>query len=695
MNGRRKVVILGGGMAGLAAAWELSTGSWQDRYESITVYQRGWRLGGKGASSRGPHGRIEEHGLHILLGYYHDTFRVMRACYDELDRPRTDPDCPIATWDDAVSPSGLVGLVDDTADGWRPWVTNFTVRQGSPGGETAGGPLSLVDVVRRSLALLLDFHRRDARPPAVLSSSPQTPGPADFRDVESALRAAGLTTLAAALELVDQVGDAAGALASRARLARSLDAALGGLRSVLYRRIAGEPHARRTWELVDLVFTNLRGMVVDGLLTRPEGLRSIDHLDYRAWLRLHGAGDATVDQAIVRGMYDLVFAYDHGDPDRPRFSAGLGLELATRMLLGHEGALFWRMQAGMGEIVFAPLYEVLKRRGVDFRFFHQVDALRVGTDGVSIGAVEISRQVDVAAGPDAYDPLIDVDGLPCWPDRADGDQIIDGGRVGTTNLESLWAEWDAAGSVELVAGRDFDEVVFAISLGMVPYVAQDLMAASVRWRDMVEHVATVGTQSFQLWLNVTESDLGWRGPAGVTLSGFTEPFDTWASMGHLLARERWPADDEPVTLAYFCNVLGADITDGVAARHAHEQVRSAVVDFLDRDVAGIWPDAVDDDGFRWETLAGAGDAAGPDRLDAQYVRANVDPSDRYVQSLPGTDRYRLRPDDSGFRNLTLAGDWTDCGLNAGCVEAATRSGLLAARAVAGRRGDDTEAEAGT
>ena len=64
--------------------------------------------------------------------------------------------------------------------------------------------------------------------------------------------------------------------------------------------------------------------------------------------------------------------------------------------------------------------------------------------------------------------------------------------------------------------------------------------------------------------------------------------------------------------------------------------------------------------------------------------ANVDPSDRYVQSLAGTDRYRLRPDESGYDGLYLAGDWTDCGLNAGCIEAAVLSGLQAANAVLGR-----------
>ena len=72
---------------------------------------------------------------------------------------------------------------------------------------------------------------------------------------------------------------------------------------------------------------------------------------------------------------------------------------------------------------------------------------------------------------------------------------------------------------------------------------------------------------------------------------------------------------------------------------------------------------------------------GPGRFDSQYWSANIDPSDRYVQSLPGTDQFRLRSDESGYDNLFLAGDWTDSGLNAGCIEAAVLSGLQAANAV--------------
>ena len=51
--------------------------------------------------------------------------------------------------------------------------------------------------------------------------------------------------------------------------------------------------------------------------------------------------------------------------------------------------------------------------------------------------------------------------------------------------------------------------------------------------------------------------------------------------------------------------------------------------------------------------------------------------------LTGFDR--LRPDRSGYANLAVAGDWTDCGVNAGCIEAAVVSGLQAANHLLGHQ----------
>src|SRR5689334_18908395 len=89
-----KVAILGGGMGSLTAAWHLARAG---GYE-ITVYQRGWRLGGKGASGRNVDKRnaIEEHGLHILMGFYDHAFALLKDCYDS--EPATRDGSTLLTW---------------------------------------------------------------------------------------------------------------------------------------------------------------------------------------------------------------------------------------------------------------------------------------------------------------------------------------------------------------------------------------------------------------------------------------------------------------------------------------------------------------------------------------------------------------------------------------------------------------------
>jgi uncharacterized protein with NAD-binding domain and iron-sulfur cluster len=156
-------------MAGLAAAWELSRPEHRGTIGQVTVYQRGWRLGGKGASSRGAHGRIEEHGLHVWLGYYDNAFRLVREVYDELGRDRSDPSCPIRTWHQAFAPAAQVGVADRGPDGWAPWVAAFRRNDlvpGDPGDPAASGPLTLVRFAERALALLGDLWASLDRPVA-------------------------------------------------------------------------------------------------------------------------------------------------------------------------------------------------------------------------------------------------------------------------------------------------------------------------------------------------------------------------------------------------------------------------------------------------------------------------------------------------------------------------------------------------
>src|SRR4029077_20842590 len=118
------------------------------------------------------------------------------------------------------------------------------------------------------------------------------------------------------------------------------------------------------------------------------------------------------------------------------------------------------------------------------------------------------------------------------------------------------SHWDSrkAGSKTLRVIDDFDFVVLGVGLGAVPYVCKELVARDPRWRAMIDHVQTVATQAFQIWMRTDMHELGWHHPP-VNLSGFAEPFDTWADMQHLIAQESWPQTPRaptPRALAYFC-----------------------------------------------------------------------------------------------------------------------------------------------
>lgn len=671
-------------MGGLAAAWRLSQPGWQDRFDKITVYQRGWRLGGKGASSRGVNGRIEEHGLHIWLGYYENSFRVVRQIYDELDRAVTAPASPIKEWTDAFQPVTDVGFEDFDGTHWKHWVATFRPRDGLPGEPDApSGPMTVAEFVMRSLRLIADFYSSigENLPPGglELSTSPRPRSASSRWTVAVGLAIPSL--VAGATQIVSMIRNEQRAAASEYPWLESLRAIVDRLHSTLRDMSRQDDRTRRLWSLLDLVMTTTRGILADALLFDPRGFDAINEEDYRDWIRRHGASDETLESALVRGMYDLTFANQHGDAALPRFGAGTGLFLSGKLFFDYRGSIFWKMNAGMGDVLFAPMYQALRERGVDFEFFSRIDALRLDSDGRAIGSIEVGRQANLGAG--SYEPLVDFDGLACFPDRPLEEQ------AGTSDdsLESFWSESSDWSTEVLERGRDFDDVILAIPVGMHRYICADLLDSSPEWKAMVERVGTTATKAFQIWLN--ENLTGVSSDRNVTMTGYVDPWDTWSSMDHLLPRECWPADDHPVSLIYFCDTLKTqsqpDATDPGYPKRLAEEVRGMAIRYMSGELVDIWPAARDADtgGFRWETLVGGGDAEGAARFDSQYWTANVDPSDRYVLSLPGSDSFRLRPDSSGFDNLYLAGDWTDSGLNAGCVEAATISGLQAANAILG------------
>ena len=708
------MAVLGGGVGAMSAAFELSRGDWRQRFESITVYQVGWRLGGKGASGRGRFGRIEEHGLHVWFGSYENAFRIMRECYDELSGT---PGQLFASVDDAFERASIFALEEIRPEGWIPWVAEFPEDEQRPGDPTDPTPLpSLWEYLLRSLELSLTVlssvvpHDPDAEPEAV-SLRAVTEAPVVLLAAPaSAIAAAGATGVATPA-LLPGIAAAHAALAEvlqfaedlgldvpshteeqHRRLADLIGSVLGLMKRLLREPAHHTDATRRLWYVGDIFLAIALGMLRSGALTHSDGLDVIDGFDFTDWLILNGADEESARCALVRTVcYDLPFAYREGDPAQPSCSAACALQGVFRLFFTYRGAVAWKMRAGMGDIVFAPLYKVLHDRGVQFRFFHKVEALHLSDDKRRVESIDICRQVRLAGGRADYEPLVLVKGLDCWPSRPRWEQLRGGRRLRDSgeDLESFWNRRADGGRITLQRGTDFDEVVLGISIGALPFLCAELIDEDPAWARMVAAIGTVRTQALQLWLSEPMEQLAPGLDYPFTLGGYVEPFDTYADMRQIIEQEDYPPGHPVRAIAYFCNTMPTpESPDPSRARtpaEAEAEVLENVRRFLRQDMVPLWPSAVRryPSDFRWEVLVDPDGRQGQYRLQAQYWRANVNPSDLYVLSLPGSARWRLDPFDSHFDNLTLAGDWTSCGLNVGCVEAATISGRLAAFGVQG------------
>ena len=719
---KQKIAILGGGVGAMTAAfWLTNQPDWTNRYE-IDVYQMGWRLGGKGASGRNAEmgERIEEHGLHIWFGFYDNAFDVMQQTYAALGRP---PGTPLATWQDAFKPQQFISLAEslgppgpDTRTGpWSMWNIDVPLKPGQPGHHSEAISLwsafsTLLAWIRQGLSDIRAQHVADANQHGFTADANGAHASwlhrlageveADVEhlaaDVHHAI--AALEQFIAALPEAIEQHDADNHALLRDAL-HGLRAWLGGLAS---EAMAQNDALRRLFIMVDLGATCTIGMLEDGVL--KHGFEAINDIDFYAWLTKHGANARwTVYSAPVRGFYDLVFAYENGDFSRPNIEAGTMLRGMMKVAMCYHGGIMFKMQAGMGDTVFGPIYEVLKRRGVRFHFFHKVLNLTPGTADSAkvVDRIELQQQV---TGTEGYAPLRPVQGLDCWPSTPRY-ELLDPAQAALLqanqiNLESHWSPWPQVYEAHfgqplpqrtLQRGVDFDLVVYGLSVASLVDVAAPLLPLSAGLAACSNAVQAVATQAYQVWCNKDIAQLGWTrlSPSGQepVLSAFSEPYDTWAPMDQLLVREQWPAGQQPRNVSYFCSALPVasypPSTDAGFPANIAAQAKQNAIAQLEQRISALWPNAATPTGFDWSVLVDLQNGTGAARFDGQYWRGNVDPSERYVLSVVGSSRYRLRADQSGFGNLFLAGDWLKTGLDAGCVEAATMGGMQAARAICG------------
>ena len=684
---KRKIAILGGGVGACTAAYYLS----QDPRNEITLYQMGWRLGGKGASGRNRNegNRIEEHGVHMWFGFYHNAFGLIQDVYQQCQDQGLLAGSPIQTWRDAFYPASDMAVADQLPDGnWTVWNHNWPITDENPA-ETPPvrepWPL-LLGALESALGIWNDLAARHGLGGGALEP------PSGMLFEQSAGVLAGLVDKAgtAVLHLLHFAANqlpADGAdhkAIHHSGLRYLVDAADRVVSEVLRRLGEDDPAVRHARTYLELGFAILRGCLADGVILH--GFDSINDRNVVTWLVEHGCSR---DNVLLKGFIDSAFAYSDGDPAQPNWAAGTALRSIFVSFFHSRGAIRWRMQAGMGDIVFAPLHLLLTKRGVRIEYFHFVEDIVPDPESHAVSEIRMVRQVDLIDGP--YQPLFAVNGVPSWPSEPFWDQLQGGEGLGAAGVdfESYWSKtrWPSTPLV-LRAGEHFDAVVMGISLGAIPLVAGSLVRASPRWQQMVAHVKTVPTQAFQLWLNRDAESLGWRflsvGSRRAYVVSYVEPFDAWVDMSHLIPRENWPTG-EVRNISYFSNTsrdYGLPLDDPGFPERQTTLARDNARAYLAEAAKLFWPRFYDASGQPdLSSLVSTAGGTPDEKFAAQFFRMNYEPTERYVQSLAGSIDYRLPSDDSGFSNLVLAGDWTRNGIDLGCVEAAVTSGMAAAEAL--------------
>jgi uncharacterized protein with NAD-binding domain and iron-sulfur cluster len=738
---RRKVAILGGGQAALTAALQLTDPrNPASRDLDVTIYQLGWRLGGKGATGRPTPPdvpRILEHGLHNWFGFYDNAFRQMREVYAELDRP---PDAPLATFDEAFEPANAGAYVEWIEGQPLLWEIVNTPNSAKPG--EGGLWLTPLEYVAEAIEMLERAFERSplaghgAEHDHLLARAHELLRGAAHehpRELVSAHKAHDLLRLAAAL--ARGAADVEGAAAVRLDAAhvdhvmRTLEADLPHdvelphwireLEDVLLRPLCwilwlfmvvlwqavrrdistpARTAERRLWITANLAYACITGAIRDDVV--GDGFDVINDVDLRAWLGRHCYPDGGVmlRSPLVEAVYCGSFAYPAGqtaggldNPPAENMEAGTALRGIVRTLLTYKGSFAYRFAAGTADTCYAPTYEVLRRRGVAVRFFSRVDRLEL-EDG-AIVRIHVAEQARIV-GDVAYEPLFDVHELPCWPIHPLWEQLVDGEVFEACDADFEWPSPEVAAHERpyvLELGEDFDDVVLGISIAALPAICGDLVAAYPAWGAALEQVRTVRTQSLQIWLSKTTAQLGFELP-GRPITNWRydlwSTLDVWGDFSELIAMEHWPAERMPSSLQYFCSTMPEHpaFSD---QRAANERARENAAGMLQAGFPWLAPGVLDDGGaVHWDLLVQGGDAGdaprGRERLRGQWSRGNVTPTERYVLSVVGSSRHRLAVHDAGGpHNLYLAGDWTQCTLNCGCMEAATISGMLCSNALSG------------
>ena len=431
---KRRVAVLGGGLGAMTAAWYLA----QSSDVTVDVYTMGHRLGGKTASGRNVTAgfglRSQEHGLHMMLGFYNNAFELFKSI------AKTDPRfASVKAWLDwaLVRSPNIVGLAQPYGTRWGEDETvpnaafaGIDVPFGGLPGAMPGAHHALPSPLEL-LERVLSFVYRHFEPDATARAQhAKGAGPAAYPpEVDEGLQRLLATPSAAAAASLAL--DRAKTLARRAATdaargprrgprchpassssssssssvgeeeeGRSECAELASIRDALAplhraihdaidtqqaqaqqaaARAPVPPHAKTLvlslLAALDWLVAVAHGMLAhDGRVLRL-GFGAIDDANVEDYVVTYGCKPASTKNVLSESGHDLIFGYLRGNTSLPTCAAGVSIQGILNMMLNAHGPLLWKFRSGgTADILFAPLYKSLKRLGVRFHFFHKLRA---------------------------------------------------------------------------------------------------------------------------------------------------------------------------------------------------------------------------------------------------------------------------------------------------------------------------------
>jgi uncharacterized protein with NAD-binding domain and iron-sulfur cluster len=724
---KKKIIILGGGMSALTAAHELTNyDGWQEQYE-ITIYQTGWRLGGKTATGRGKQDRIEEHGIHILQGWYDTTFRLLRSVYEERKNKNLAPDSPLQDlFKDGLQRNNTTLLTEFIPELGK-WVNCPFILPESDDLPGEGEPLDTGQLLRRGCGIMLEFalgspYSADTNwfskwilyhffPKGSTVTSNQGclyPLLKPFLGKKGLLARLLPKSYQHLLEawhlcqehIVDDFQE------HHQKILGALEKYIKKTKHDKLHFTEKEAQSSYLKVMIAFAYYNLKGVLEDvyDFKTQQFNFRAVNDLDYRAWLAKQGAPDWVLQSVFVRFFYTGTFA-NLVNEQGGALGAGTALQFGINSI-GYKGSFVFQFVYGTGDVMVMPMYEVLKNRGVQFKFFHTIEQVHYGASD-TIENISFAEQVELVVP--EYNPIHKVGKLNTWPSEPNYAQItpkeVARLKAGNINLEDPWADWSPFRKGKLQKGVDFDEVILGIPIGTLKTICSEIIEKKPTWQLMVDHVQTTPTQSAQLWLLPSLQELGFNptdwglpsvnGAANVVL--YQNPMYSWLDSSLVLPNENWPANQLPKFLAYYTGPMVLRHPLPPFSDHTYPaQEMARLIDsfeqWLNDNMAWFWPAGASisyPNGLDFQLLAHPNNpntTDGYERFIHQYFRANVRPTDHYTLSVPNSEKYRLKTGESGFENLWLCGDWIDFGANVGYIDGAIQSGLQAAQALCKKRG---------